>query len=94
MKWNEKRPFLEKILLGNLKSISHGFGYWIQNFESLYVESSLRPVSRNFKNIRMTCFAGEFTTNFLIPDYLGLGKQTARGFGTVIRTDNDIQQMQ
>jgi hypothetical protein len=28
---------------------------------------------------------GTITTNFLIPDYLGLGKQTARGFGTVVR---------
>ncbi len=88
LKWNEKRPFLEKILLGNLKSISHGFGYWIQDFESLYVESNLKPVSRNFKNIRMTCFEGEFTTNFIIPDYLGLGKQTARGFGTVVMHNN------
>ncbi len=24
-----------------------------------------------------------FTTNFLIPDYLGIGKSVSRGFGTV-----------
>jgi hypothetical protein len=33
----------------------------------------------------MICFQGEFTTNFLIPDYLGIGKQVARGFGTVVK---------
>jgi hypothetical protein len=39
----------------------------------------------NFKNIPMVCFTGEFTMNFLLPDYLGIGKQVARGFGTVRR---------
>jgi hypothetical protein len=31
----------------------------------------------------MLCFTGDFTTNFLIPEFLGLGKQSARGFGVV-----------
>jgi len=31
----------------------------------------------------MQCFTGDFTTNFLIPDFLGIGKQSARGFGVV-----------
>jgi hypothetical protein len=35
---------------------------------------------------------GTITTNFLIPDYLGLGKQTARGFGTVVRIRNGTEQ--
>jgi len=83
--WNEKRPFLEKILRGNLKSLSKGFGYFIPNFEDLTLQANLTSVVRNFKNNRMLCFEGTFTTNFLIPDYLGLGKQTARGFGTVRR---------
>ena len=38
----EKDSFLEKILLGNLKSISHGFDYWIPNFNSLNVKSNLK----------------------------------------------------
>jgi len=84
--WNEKRPFLEKILRGNLKSLSKGFGYFIPNFEDITLQANLTPIVRNFKNNRMLCFKGTFTTNFLIPDYLGLGKQTARGFGTVVRT--------
>jgi hypothetical protein len=33
----------------------------------------------------MICFTGEFMVNFHIPDYLGIGKQVARGFGTVER---------
>ncbi len=83
LNWNEKRVFLEKILLGNLKSISHGFNYWISDFSAIHVESNFHPVTRNFKNLKMICFEGDFTTNFIIPEYLGLGKQAARGFGTV-----------
>ena len=86
LNWNEKRAFLEKILMGNLKSISHGCNYWIPDFSSVYVESNFRPVSRYFKNLIMICFEGKFTTNFIIPDYLALGKQTARRFGTVVST--------
>lgn len=37
-----------------------------------------------FKNNIMLAFAAEFITNTLLPDTIGLGKQTARGFGTII----------
>jgi hypothetical protein len=36
-----------------------------------------------FKNNAMLAFEAEFTTNSLLPDKIGLGKQTARGFGTI-----------
>lgn len=85
LSWKEKRPFLENILRRNLKSISKGFDYFIPDFENLQVQTNLKPVKRNFKNQKMLCFAGTFITNFIIPDYLGIGKQTARGFGTVRR---------
>ena len=35
----------------------------------------------------MLTFRGEFSTNFQIPDYLGLGKQVARGYGMVKKKD-------
>lgn len=87
--WSDKRTFLENILRGNLKSISHGFDYWIPDFDKLKVVTHLKEIARNFKNIQMICFQGPFETNFEIPNYLGIGKQTARGFGTVIRVDNE-----
>lgn len=85
--WEKKRGFLENILKGNLKSLSKGFDYFIPEFEALTVRADLKSIQRNFKNNRMLCFEGSFQTNFLIPDFLGLGKQTARGFGTVKRMD-------
>ena len=85
LEWNEKRKFVENILRGNLKSMSKGFNYFIPDFENLHIQGNFKSVLRNFKNIKMICFDGTFTTNFIIPDYLGIGKQTARGFGTVLR---------
>ncbi len=82
---HEKRPLLENILRGNLISLSKGLDYHIPNPDHLFVTSSLKTVMRRFKNNIMQCFTGSFETNFLIPDHLGIGKQTARGFGTVVR---------
>jgi len=92
LNWSERRAFLEKVIGGNLKSLAKGFDYFIPDFSRVNVQTKLTPEFRNFKNRRMLCFLGTFTTNFLVPDYLGLGKQTARGFGTVVRISNGTEQ--
>ncbi len=79
---------LKQILKGNLLTISKGFGYSIPNFDSVELDSWFHPVARNFHNIPMQCFTGEFTVNFQIPDFLGLGKQCARGFGVVKKQED------
>jgi hypothetical protein len=81
----EKQTFLKSILRGNLLTLAKGFDYTIPDFENIKVEGFFTPMKVNFKNLRMICFKGEFMTNFHIPNYLGLGKQSARGFGTVKR---------
>lgn len=45
------------------------------------------PVVTRFKNVEFTAFGGSFTTNVLLPDYVGLGKQAARGFGSIRMID-------
>ena len=37
------------------------------------------------KGMKVTGIRGEFTTNFAIPDFMGLGKSVSRGFGAVTR---------
>jgi len=91
--WNEKRKFLEKILRGNLLSLSKGFKYTIPDFDNIHVQTGLKAVTRKFKNNKMICLVGKFLTNFLIPDYLGIGKQAARGFGTVIKVKDHKEKM-
>ena len=78
-----RNQLLKQILKNNFKSISKGFGYWIEHFDRIEIDGWFRPLTVNFKNLKMLCFKGEFTTNFMIPDFLGLGKQSARGFGVI-----------
>ncbi len=85
---NERKQKLRRILKGNLLTLSKGFHYTIPDFDSVSVEGWFNPVSRNFHGIPMHCFTGEFTVNFAIPDYLGLGKQSARGFGVVRKKED------
>lgn len=84
----DKISLLKDILKSNLKTISKGFSYEIPDFDKITVEANLRTKLINFKNVKMLCFTGDFKTNFLIPDYWGLGKQSARGFGVVKRSTN------
>lgn len=79
----EQNQRLRTILKNNLKTLSKGFDYWIPEADNIQVDGWFKPMEVNFHNQRMQCFKGEFTTNFIIPDYLGLGKQCARGFGVV-----------
>jgi len=78
-----KNQKLKTILKNNLKTLSKAFQYWIPDTENLNVDGWFHPAEVNFHNQTMLCFTGEFTTNFLIPEFLGLGKQSARGFGVV-----------
>lgn len=76
---------LKSILRGNLLTLAKGLSYTIPDFDRVELDGWFKPVERNFHKIPMQCFTGEFTTNFLIPDLLGLGKQVARGFGVMKR---------
>lgn len=80
----EKEKVLKKILIGNILSLAKGLNYTVE--EKIYVWIDLEECVVNFKNIKMKAFKGNFKTNFVIPDYLGIGKSVARGFGTIKRS--------
>lgn len=80
---NEKNNLLKKILIGNILSMSKSFSYSVE--EELKNAIDLQTCMVNFKNQAMLSFKGTFSTNFYIPDYLGLGKSVSRGFGTIKR---------
>ncbi|MBD3349857.1 MAG: hypothetical protein GF364_00045 [Candidatus Lokiarchaeota archaeon] len=80
----DQQFFLRHILRENLKTISKGFNYEIKNIEGIKVDGHFQKREIKFKDITMLCFFGKFMTNFSLPDYLGIGKQVARGFGTVL----------
>ncbi|MHC1583240.1 MAG: CRISPR-associated endonuclease Cas6 [Methanosarcinales archaeon] len=73
---------LHHILVGNLLSISKSMGYVV--LEKVKVRTNVRPVKVRSKGIPLLGFTGEFQANFLIPEYLGLGRSVSRGFGVVV----------
>ncbi len=79
----EREIKLNRILWGNLRALAHAFGYWIPDPDKVKVTGRFRRKTGHFKGKTMLTFSGEFSTNFQIPDYFGLGKQVARGYGTV-----------
>jgi hypothetical protein len=82
----EREVKLKRILWGNLRALAHAFNYWIPDPDKVKVKGRFRVKTGNFKGNTMLTFTGEFSTNFHIPDYLGLGKQVARGYGTVVKS--------
>jgi hypothetical protein len=79
--WKDKKIFLNNILTGNILSMCKGLGIIVNR--KIYVHSHLEEEKVDFKGMYMTGFNGEFTVNFQIPDFFGLGKGVSQGFGAV-----------
>ena len=80
----KRKELLEKILIGNILSMSKSLGYTVLSpIEAKIVE--LKEVPTKLKGTPMLGFFGTFSVNFEIPDYWGIGKSVSRGFGTVKR---------
>lgn len=79
----QRKEKLHAILINNIISFCKFTGYTIQ--DRLEIKSAFKPVPANLKGKTHLAFKGEFMVNFLLPDLLGLGKSTSRGYGNIIR---------
>lgn len=80
----ERRAMLGRILTGNILSFFKGVGVYLSAEERILV--MMRPDEERltgFKDQLMTGITGGFTTNVLLPDFIGLGKSVSRGYGAV-----------
>ncbi len=82
----ERRDLLKKILIGNIISMSKFLDYTVPS--RIKIDIELYPTKIAFKNIEMVGFIGKFEANFLIPDYLGIGKSVSHGYGTLKRVNH------
>ena len=84
----DRRRLLERVVVGNLLSFSKAVGLHVG--ERLRAEVDLEPDGWHVlkPGVRLLGFRGTFRVNFLIPDLWGLGKSSARGFGTVTRLED------
>jgi hypothetical protein len=80
---SEKSFMLKKALVGNLLSMSKSLGYWLGKEQEIIADATLKAENVILKGKPMIGFTGAFKCNFIIPDYLGIGKSVSRGFGTV-----------
>lgn len=79
--WKERKEFLNRILVGNILSMCKGLGIVVR--KRLYAHSHLDFNKTEYKSIKVFGLTGEFKVNFLLPDYIGLGKGVSQGFGVV-----------
>lgn len=76
---------LEGIACRNIQAFYKACGVFLPPEQRIRVRLEVMPRSTRFKNQPMTAFSGQLHTNALLPDYIGLGKSVARGFGTLRR---------
>jgi hypothetical protein len=78
----ERVIFLNRLLGQNIVFLAREMGLELE--ERIYTKTSLtslfpRPVDEH----NWGAFTGEFRTNFILPNYLGIGNGITRGFGTI-----------
>ena len=79
----ERRKKLQGILISNILSFCKFAGYTVK--ERLMVKLKLHHTHEILKGEKVMGFKGDFVINFLLPDYLGLGKSTSRGYGMIVK---------
>ncbi len=80
----ERVSYLNRLLVQNLLFISRELGYNIPFTVSTRVKlQSLSP--RVVEEQGSGSFKGYFTSNMILPDYLGLGNGITKGLGTIVQ---------
>lgn len=78
-----RKKLLKRILIGNILSMSKHLDYRLAPGQTIHADLTVKPGTVKLKGKSMIGFKGVIKINFIIPDYLGLGKSVSRGFGTV-----------
>jgi len=74
---------LQSILVNNVIAVAKALRYTVEQRHRPNV--CVETCEVKFKDQPMLAFKGVFQMNFHLPDFIGLGKSPARGFGTVKR---------
>jgi hypothetical protein len=77
----EKERILKSILIRNVLAFFKATEVWLDG--KLEVDIRVQAIPANFKSQKMVAFKGSFKINALLPDLIGLGKSTSRGYGTI-----------
>lgn len=81
----EKEKLLNRLIMGNILGFYSNIKLQLAPEERLFAKVDVQEKSTKFKGKEMLAFSGSFMVNAFLPDYIGLGKSVARGFGTLIK---------
>jgi preprotein translocase subunit Sss1 len=81
--------FVQKILVDTILTLSKSLGCEVTT--PLICDTNLHFQKDRQKGVGIMTFTGKFEVNFLIPDYLGIGKSVSQGYGTVRRIFKGIR---
>lgn len=78
----EQRAELDRILVGNLLSMSKGLGHFYDRDFTVYAAfEATKDVTCLVKDAQLLGFEGDFVTNLELPEDLALGRSVSHGFG-------------
>lgn len=83
----EQRVLLEKAVIGNVLGFFKHMQLMLEPNQRLFCSADLVQHQTKFKDQKMLAFSGNFSVNAQLPSYIGLGKSSSRGFGTIINID-------
>lgn len=83
----ERIALLEGILKANILSMAKGLGIHVTEVIKVTLTAISAPYQLKNKGVSLMAFDAEFTTNFNLPDYIGLGKNASIGYGVVTRNE-------
>ncbi len=78
-----RKAKLESILIRNIQGVLSAGGHFEK--ERMLAQVQVNPLAHPvlLKNRQFIGFKGTFVTNVQLPDYVGLGKSSSRGYGAI-----------
>ena len=82
-----RENILNRILVGNILSLCKSIGFSVKDrlVSSMRIDGTQQIEIKN--GVELLGISGTFTVNFALPNWWGIGKQSARGFGTIRRIE-------
>ncbi len=83
----DKQSFLNKLLGQNIVFLANEVGINLE--DNIYTKVKVENLSpKSIDDNKWGAFKGEFKTNFILPNYIGIGNGITRGYGTLYGNDN------
>jgi hypothetical protein len=85
----ERKGFLSRILRGNILAMAKGLKWFVKEQIEVKLYKLEGPILTDYKETKLFSFEGTFSCNINLPSSIGLGKGSAKGFGTITAMQYD-----